>query len=187
MNSLPHFLRALCAIVIVASPVLAADEKAKDEGAALVDSNKLVGILPDVREGWISQEIKKSEQQIMGVQVSRADQSFKKTVNESDAVVTVAINDMARGKAKLDAMLAQWKEDTDPEDYVPSKDGTRQRLATVSGFPVYEELDPRQQYQEFNVIVADRFLVVLQAWDTRPEDAVAWLKAIDFKKLAGLK
>jgi hypothetical protein len=187
MKILPIFLSALCAVVVTASPAFAADEKAKPEPAALVESNTLVGLIPDVKEGWKGGPITKEERQVMGVDVSRAQQTFEKIINESEAVVTIAINDFARGRAKLDSMLAEWKEETDPENYVPSRDGTRQRLATVSGFPVYEEIDPKQQYQEFNVIVADRFLVVVQASNAKPEDAIAWLKAVDFKKLAGLK
>jgi hypothetical protein len=187
MKILPNILRTLCACAVVISPVFAADEKPKDEAVATVAGKSLIAFLPETREGWKNEAPTSEEREISGVKATCVKGAYIKPGENFDSKVSIAIADMVRGKEKLAAMLAQWKEDTDPETYVPSRDGSTEQLATASGFPAYVETSPKQAYQEFNVIVADRFLVTMQAFETRPEDAVAWLKAVNLKKLAELK
>jgi hypothetical protein len=187
MKRIQHLFHALGFALVISSPVVAAEQAAKENAPALVDSKKIMTFLPDAPGGWRSDTIQTGEGVMMDVKVNRARVTYHKTANNSEASVAIMINDMVRGRQQLDALLSRWKDDTDPETYVPSRDGSRERLATISGYPVYEELDPRQNYHEFNVIVENRFLVVVQGYDALPEDVVALLKAINFKKLAELK
>jgi hypothetical protein len=146
----------------------------------VVDSSKLIPLLPNAPAGWTADKPEGSTTDAGGFKLTTAHRDYKKGEADNAPITSISILDSAGSPDYVESTTQAWKESSsNPDGYT--------KPVTVEANPGYESYENDSKRGTLSVMVAKRYLVQIE---TQQQDAAAlqeWMKRIDLKKLAQVK
>ncbi len=176
---LPLLALAIAGLALPAAPARAQDPTPAESRPPAVDFKRLIPLLPTAPSGWaIVGKPRGNTLQLGAYGMANVEAEFKKDAGGIEA--KVEIFDYALQKDTLNSMISGWNFSNE------STEGW-QKSMKVDGFPGFETWEEEGKKFETFVAVAGRFWVHVQVTGEPVEDARRWVRAVDFKRLEGLK
>jgi hypothetical protein len=175
------------AIVIALTTALwgAADLRAiVEEPAALlpevVNSTKLLPLLPDAPTGWTADKPEGSTDDAGGVKITTVHRDYKKGTADDAPTTSISILDSAANPEYVSATTAAWNlTASTPEGYT--------KALTIEGMPGFETFENEGKHGTLWLMVAKRYVLQIETQGQDSKDLQEWLKRVDVKKLADVK
>jgi len=172
-----NLLRAL-AILALAGAIAA---YAQDPSSiAVVDFSKLLPLLPEPPTGWTAEKAEGSTDDSSGAALSTAHRDYKKGEADNAPITSISILDSAGNPDYVATTTAAWKESS-------STDEGYAKPVTIDGNPGFETYENEGKHGTLSVMVANRYLVQIEAQGQDAKDLQEWIKRVDLKKLAQIK
>lgn len=175
------------AIIIALSTalMLAGDARATVEEPApllpeVVNSTKLLPLLPDAPTGWTADKAEGSTDDAGGVKITSVHRDYKKGTADDAPTTAISILDSAANPEYVSATTAAWNLTTStPEGYT--------KALTIEGMPGFETFENEGKHGTLWLMVAKRYVLQIETQGQDSKDLQDWLKRIDVKKLAEVK
>ena len=183
---LPALRRGLSLLALAAAglallpvPAGAQDPTPAESRPPAVDFKRLLPLLPAAPAGWaLEGKPRGNTLQLGAYGMANVEAEFKKDGGAAEA--KVEIFDYALQREALGGMMSGWNFSNE------STEGW-QKSVKVDGFPGFETWEDEGKKFETFVAVAGRFWVHVQVTGEAADDARRWVKAVDLKRLDGMK
>jgi hypothetical protein len=155
-----------------------------EEPAALlpevVNSTKLLPLLPDAPTGWTADKPEGSTDDAGGVKITSVHRDYKKGTADDAPTTSISILDSAANPEYVSATTAAWNLTTStPEGYT--------KALTIEGMPGFETFENEGKHGTLWLMVAKRYVLQIETQGQDSKDLQEWLKRFDLKKLAAVK
>jgi hypothetical protein len=174
------------AIVIALSALLGASAVGAtvEEPAPLlpevVDSTKLLPLLPEAPTGWTADKPAGSTDDAGGAKITSVHRDYKKGTADDAPSTAISILDSAANPEYVSATTAAWNLTTStPEGYT--------KALTIEGMPGFETFENEGKHGTLWLMVAKRYVLQIETQGQDSKDLQEWLKRVDVKKLAEIK
>jgi hypothetical protein len=175
------------AIIIALSTALlgATDVRATAEEPApllpeVVNSTKLLPLLPEAPTGWTADKPEGSTDDAGGVKITSVHRDYKKGTADNAPTTSISILDSAANPEYVSATTAAWNlTASTPEGYT--------KALTVEGMPGFETFENEGKHGTLWLMVAKRYVLQIETQGQDAKDLQEWLKRVDVKKLAEVK
>ncbi len=148
--------------------------------AEVVDSAKLLPLLPVPPDGWKADEAEGSTEDLGESQITNVHRDYSKGDGKDVPTASISILDSAANPEYVESTTASWNTNSSTADgYTKS--------INLEGTPGFETFENEGKHGTIWLMVAKRYLLQIE---TTGQDAPAlqeWLKRIDVKKLAAIK
>lgn len=164
----------------VAEPPAASPPPAPIHSYPIVDSGRLILLLPDPPTGWSADKPEGATTQSSGFQITTVSRTYVKGDADDAPTATVSLIDSANNQQFQAATKAMWSATgVRPDGY--------DKTVTVEGLPGFEHFANTDQTGVLWVIAAGRFFVQVETTHLPATNLEIWLSRIDLKKLSTLK
>jgi len=174
------------AIIIALSALLGASAARATEGEPppllpeVVNSTKLVPLLPEAPTGWTADKPEGSTDDAGGVKITSVHRDYKKGTADDAPTTSISILDSAANPEYVSATTAAWNLTTStPEGYT--------KALTIEGMPGFETFENEGKHGTLWLMVAKRYVLQIETQGQDSKDLQEWLKRVDVKKLAEVK
>jgi hypothetical protein len=174
------------AILIALSALLGASAVRATEGEPppllpeVVDSTKLLPLLPDAPTGWTADKPAGSTDDAGGAKITSVHRDYKKGAADDAPSTAISILDSAANPEYVSATTAAWNLTTStPEGYT--------KALTIEGMPGFETFENEGKHGTLWLMVAKRYVLQIETQGQDSKDLQEWLKRVDVKKLAEVK
>jgi len=146
----------------------------------VVNSTKLLPLLPDAPTGWTSDKPEGSTDDAGGVKITSVHRDYKKGTADDAPTTSISILDSAANPEYVSATTAAWNLTTStPEGYT--------KALTIEGMPGFETFENEGKHGTLWLMVAKRYVLQIETQGQDSKDLQEWLKRVDVKKLAEVK
>ena len=145
-------------------------------GPPVVDSNVLLGYLPQALAGWTAEKPSGNTSQVGSFEVTTVADRYSK----GESCTNIEIVDYSLQREMMKSMTMGWHFSNENADGY-------QKSVTVEGLPGYETFTAADKTTELFLVVGDRFWLHVEVRGEKPEVARAWLDRMDLKSLAAAK
>ena len=146
----------------------------------VVDSAKLIPILPEPPEGWTAEKAEGSSDDVGGFKITNVHRDYAKGEGQDAPTASISILDSVANPDYVEATTNGWKQNSEtPEGYSKS--------VTIDGNPGFEAYDKDQKQATLWVMLAKRYFVTVELHNQEPKELQEWIKKVDLKKLAEIK
>ncbi len=163
---------------------------AEENRQALIEANKgkvieavpaatLKALLPTELAGMTRGDASAERTQMMGMDMSNAEGEYSATDN-SGANVRIKLTDTGNMSGQMKMGLASWA----MMQYSRETDTGYEKTTTINGCRGMEKYDTQNKEGSIQILVADRFIVDVQGYNTTMEAIKKAVDQIDLKKLA---
>lgn len=163
---------------------------AEENRKALIEANKgkvieavpaatLKALLPAELAGMTLSDASAERTQMMGMDMSNADGQYSAT-DGSGANVRIKLTDTGNMSGQMKMGLASWA----MMQYSRETDTGYEKTTTINGCKGMEKYDTQNKEGSIQILVADRFIVEVQGYNTTMEAIKKAVDQIDLKKLA---
>ena len=170
-------------ILILALSLAAAGLRAQDEPNLIpdvVDSAKLIPILPEPPEGWTAEKAEGSSDDVGGFKITNVHRDYAKGEGPDAPTASISILDSVANPDYVEATTNGWNQNSETaEGYSKS--------VTIDGHPGFEAYDKDQKGATLWVMIAKRYFVTVELHNQEPKELLEWIKKVDLKKLAEIK
>ena len=176
-------MKTVVFILTLALGLTAAGLRAQDEPNLIpdvVDSAKLIPILPEPPEGWTAEKAEGSSDDVGGFKITNVHRDYAKGEGPDAPTASISILDSVANPDYVEATTNGWNQNSEtPEGYSKS--------VTIDGHPGFEAYDKDQKGATLWVMVAKRYFVTVELHNQEPKELQEWIKRVDLKKLAEIK
>ena len=146
----------------------------------VVDSTKLIPILPEPPEGWTAEKAEGSSDDVGGFKITNVHRDYAKGEGADAPTASISILDSVANPDYVEATTNGWKQNSEtPDGYSKS--------VTIDGNPGFEAYDKDQKQATLWVMLAKRYFVTVELHNQEPKGLQEWIKKVDLKKLAEIK
>jgi hypothetical protein len=174
------------AITIALSALLCASAARATEGEPppllpeVVNSTKLIPLLPDAPTGWTADKPEGSTDDAGGAKITSVHRDYKKGTADDAPSTAISILDSAANPEYVSATTAAWNLTTSTaEGYT--------KALTIEGMPGFETFENEGKHGTLWLMVAKRYVLQIETQGQDSKDLQEWLKRVDVKKLAEVK
>jgi hypothetical protein len=173
-------LIALSTALMGASDLRATVEEPPALIPEVVNSTKLLPLLPDAPTGWTADKAEGSTDDAGGVKITSVHRDYKKGTADNAPTTSISILDSAANPEYVSATTAAWNLTTStPEGYT--------KALTIEGMPGFETFENEGKHGTLWLMVAKRYVLQIETQGQDSKDLQEWLKRVDVKKLAEVK
>jgi hypothetical protein len=163
-----------------ASVVLSTVEEPAPLLPEVVNSTKLLPLLPEAPSGWTADKPEGSTDDAGGVKITSVHRDYKKGTADDAPTTSISILDSAANPEYVSATTAAWNLTTStPEGYT--------KALTIEGMPGFETFENEGKHGTLWLMVAKRYVLQIETQGQDSKDLQDWLKRVDVKKLAEVK
>ena len=171
---------ALSIASLGASNVRAAEEEPAPLIPKVVNSSKLIPLLPEAPADWTADTPAGSTEDAGGVKITTVHRDYKKGTADNAPTTSISILDSAENPEYVASATASWNlTASTPEGYT--------KALTIEGMPGFETFENEGKIGTLWVMAAKRYVLQIETRGQDAKDLQDWLKRIDLKKLAGVK
>jgi hypothetical protein len=146
----------------------------------VVNSTKLLPLLPDAPTGWTADKAEGSTDDTGGVKITSVHRDYKKGTADDAPTTSISILDSAANPEYVSATTAAWNlTASTPEGYT--------KALTIEGMPGFETFENEGKHGTLWLMVAKRYVLQIETQGQEAKDLQDWLKRVDVKKLAEVK
>jgi hypothetical protein len=146
----------------------------------VVNSTKLLPLLPEAPSGWTADKPEGSTDDAGGVKITSVHRDYKKGSADDAPTTSISILDSAANPEYVSATTAAWNLTTStPEGYT--------KALTIEGMPGFETFENEGKHGTLWLMVAKRYVLQIETQGQDAKDLQEWLKRVDVKKLAEVK
>jgi hypothetical protein len=146
----------------------------------VVDSAKLLPLLPEPPTGWTADKAEGSTDDVGGFKLTNVHRDYKKGEGENVPSAHVSILDSVSNPDYVIATTAAWNQNSqNDEGYGKS--------VTIDGNPGFEAYEKDRKHGTLWVMVAKRYFLQIELTDQDPAELQEWAKRVDLKKLNAIK
>jgi hypothetical protein len=146
----------------------------------VVNSTKLLPLLPEAPTGWTADKPEGSTDDAGGVKITSVHRDYKKGTADNAPTTSISILDSAANPEYVSATTAAWNLTTStPEGYT--------KALTIEGMPGFETFENEGKHGTLWLMVAKRYVLQIETQSQDSKDLQEWLKRVDVKKLAEVK
>ena len=146
----------------------------------VVNSTKLLPLLPDAPTGWTADKAEGSTDDAGGVKITSVHRDYKKGTADDAPTTSISILDSAANPEYVSATTAAWNlTASTPEGYT--------KALTIEGMPGFETFENEGKHGTLWLMVAKRYVLQIETQGQDAKDLQEWLKRVDVKKLAEVK
>jgi len=146
----------------------------------VVNSTKLLPLLPDAPTAWTADKAEGSTDDAGGVKITSVHRDYKKGTADNAPTTSISILDSAANPEYVSATTAAWNLTTStPEGYT--------KALTIEGMPGFETFENEGKHGTLWLMVAKRYVLQIETQGQDAKDLQEWLKRVDIKKLAEVK
>ena len=146
----------------------------------VVNSTKLLPLLPEAPSGWTADKPEGSTDDAGGVKITSVHRDYKKGTADDAPTTSISILDSAANPEYVSATTAAWNLTTStPEGYT--------KALTIEGMPGFETFENEGKHGTLWLMVAKRYVLQIETQGQDSKDLQEWLKRVDVKKLAEVK
>ncbi|HJT45070.1 MAG TPA: hypothetical protein VJ721_02255 [Chthoniobacterales bacterium] len=176
-------MKTIVFILTLSLGLAAAAVRAQDEPNLIpdvVDSAKLIPILPEPPQGWTAEKAEGSSDDVGGFKITNVHRDYAKGEGPDAPTASISILDSVANPDYVEATTNGWKQNSEtPDGYSKS--------VTIDGNPGFEAYDKDQKQATLWVMLAKRYFVTVELHNQEPKELQEWIKKVDLKKLAEIK
>jgi hypothetical protein len=146
----------------------------------VVDSSKLIPLLPNAPSGWTADKAEGSTTDAGGFKLTTAHRDYKKGEADNAPFTSISILDCAGSPEYVETTTQAWKDSSSGQDGYTKPE-------TISGNPAYESYENDSKRGSLSIMVAKRYLVQIEAQQQDASALQEWMKLMDLKKLSDVK
>lgn len=146
----------------------------------VVDSTKLLALLPNPPEGWKADEAEGSTEDLGESQITNVHRDYAKGDGKDVPTASISILDSAANPEYVESTTASWTTNSTTEEGYT-------KPINLDGTPGFETFEKEGKHGTLWLMVAKRYLLQIETTGQDAAELQTWLKRIDLKKLAELK